>query len=580
MCPKHLGIKFSLLLALVWLLSSFLITFALSNHLKHQAERAVKERAEILISTMQAARNYTRNQIRTILKYDSDLGGSFIKESVPNFAVRVIFRDFQKQNPEFQDFLYKEAALNPTNPYNRADEFESQIFNQLRQHTIADPETLAGYRTLEGEKLFYLARARIMDDASCLECHGNPKDAPQSLIDIYGDKNGFGWKLNDVVAVQMVYMPSDTVFDRGHQNLMMVTKTLFSIFGALFLVINLLLWRTVNHPLQILTKTANKISGYTTIQKQSIQIQDRELAALTIRQDEPGQLARAFQYMIHVLNRREQDLQREVGERTASLAQEMQDRQTAQDALKTYSQAINHDLRNLVTGVSSLVQGILFCNSEVSQSTGKSDAKEPPTIIEIESKALELIRKSCDRQLSLMDSLMEIHTSDIWSVTLQPKRINLRSLTEELQIAYEAKLLSSAATLENRIPADLPTIQADPIQIQRIFENLIDNALKYNPDGVSIILNATLLDSKVPIFRCTFSDDGIGIPPGKSQELFNVYARGHANCRVTGHGLGLYICRKIVEAHGGSIGVETSASGGAEFWFTLPLQRKVSELGA
>ncbi|MEO0538352.1 MAG: DUF3365 domain-containing protein [Cyanobacteria bacterium P01_A01_bin.123] len=568
----NLGAKFSLLLALVWFLGSGVTVFGLSKHLNDQAEQAVEERAEILLSTMKAARNYTRYNIQPLLERSSDLKNDFMQEGIPNFAARTIFSNFQQQDPDFQDFFYKEAAPNPTNASDRVDDFETQLFSQLQSMTTAQSEILSGYRTLNGKKTFYLAQPLIMTDASCLACHGNPSDAPERLIEVYGDQNGFGWQLNDVVAAQMIYVPADTIFARGRQNLVTVTKTLLGIFGALFIIINLLLWRTVIKPLKILTNTAKNISSCSINQPQNLTLKNQALEALTTRQDEPGQLARAFDYMIHVLGRREQDLQQAIQARTKALEQEMGDRQAAQDALQTYSRTINHDLRNLVMGISSLIQGILLRSSRTDPSVAPSHGKDSAESIEIEPKALVMIQKSCDRQLQLMSSLMDVNASDIWQMALQFEAVNLSQLIKELQINYGPKLFASVATLENRVNSELPLIQADPSQLQRVFENLIDNALKHNPGGeVAISLGADICAGDRMMMRCTVADDGIGVNLEKSRELFKMNTRGQASHQTSGYGLGLYICRKIVEAHGGNIGVAISPMGGAEFWFTLPL---------
>lgn len=577
MMSWSLGVKFSSLLALVWITASCLTAFILSNHLNYQAEEAVKERAELFLTAMQAARNYTQDNVQPLLDRRSELTDSFIQESVPNFAARSVFSDFQRQNNGFRNFLYKEAALNPTNPSDLADEFETQLFGQLQQQlATTKPKMLSGYRTLHGEKLFYLARPLIMDDVSCLECHGDPFNAPKNLIKMYGDQNGFGWRLNDLVATQVVYVPAEKIFNRGRQNLLTVSKTLLSIFGALFVVINLLLWHTVIRPLNVLTSTANHISSCPISQSQSSPPHDQALTSLTVREDEPGQLARAFQYMTYVLSQREQDLQQAVYERTQSLHQEIRDRQTAQDALQTYSHAINHDLRNLVMGISSLIQGILFRASRDAPSAviGSAKAPLPPLQIEaiqIEPTALTLIQKSCDRQLKLMNSLMEAQSSDVWRLALQLETINLSRLAEDVKMACEAQLLAANSTLENHISANLPTVQADASQLQRVFENLIDNGLKYNPQGVDIALDAEIKPGEPAMLRCRVSDNGIGINPDNSQAVFKMYARGHGSDHASGYGLGLYICRQIVEAHGGKIGFDSPRNGGVEFWFTLPV---------
>lgn len=309
------------------------------------------------------------------------------------------------------------------------------------------------------------------------------------------------------------------------------------------------------------------------------------LAALTLRRDEPGQLARAFEYMLSVLGRREQDLQQAVQVRTQSLEQEMRDRQIAQDALRTYSHAINHDLRNLVMGISSVIQGIQFkalktsratvddvskCSTNPPRPILKGDPAPTPTPISVDTGALTVIQTSCDRQLKLMDSLMEVQSADVWRMALQPERIDLRQLVEGLGTAYQPKFEARQASFEHRIPTDLPKVHVDPCQIKRVFENLMDNALKHNSPGVTVTVRAAWNLAIPAQIRCCVSDNGAGIDPAKGQALFQLYARGQAANQAPGCGLGLYICKQIVEAHGGAIGVEMAAPQGAEFWFTLP----------
>ncbi|MBE9031906.1 DUF3365 domain-containing protein [filamentous cyanobacterium LEGE 11480] len=549
-----LGPKFSLCLVLIFLLSSIVTLGMLSQHLNHQAEQVVKERAEILLTAAQAARNYTQTTIQPLLESYSESADAFIEASVPNFAARKIFADFRQQDPEFQDFSYKEATPNPTNPEDRSDAFETQIFKQLQ----LDPKVLSGYRTVEQKQQFYIARPIVMRDAQCLACHSQPSRAPKQLLKMYPDAGGFGWQLNDVVAAQMVYVPVDRILAQGRNNLLAAAQILSSIFAALFVMINLLLWRMVIRPLKTLTDIATKISRGVALQSPP----DRNLLRLTMRQDEPGQLARASQYMLYVLGRREQDLQQAVQERTASLEQEMRDRQTAQDAVQTYAHAINHDLRNLTMGISSLVQGVLFARSF---DTSTADSAQP---ISVEPTALNLIQTSCVRQLNLMDSLFEVKSADVWAIELMREPVNLHQLTVELQATYQGKLLGTAATITNQIAADLPIVQADVSQLQRVFDNLVDNALKYNANEVEIRFSATVDDAMV---RCCVIDNGMGIPAEKRQTIFEMYVRGATEQTVSGHGLGLYICRKIIEAHGGAMGVTDGVAGGAEFWFTLPL---------
>lgn len=564
---QRLSTKFSLLLLILFLLSSGTATVVLSNHLNKQAEQAVKERAEILLSTLQAARDYTQTNIQPVLESRS-ASDDFFQESIPTFAAKAIFSDFQRQSSAFagfsyQDFAYKEAAVNPTSPKDKADDFESNIFAAFKSMQPND-KRMSGYRIRDGKKFFYLARPLYMKDASCLACHSTAARAPAALLEMYGE-NGLGWQLGDVVAAQMIYVPADSIFERGRENLWTMAKLLLSIFAAVFFVVNLLLWRTVTQPLTVLTRVAKQISRRAVPRSQKEPIQAYALAPLMLKKDESGQLARAFDYMVQVLSQRERDLQRAVRMRTRSLEAEMQQRQTAQDALQTYAHAINHDLRNLVMGISMVVQGLLRHQKESVSGTEFG--------IEVEPTALTMIKKSCDRQLNLMHSLVDVRSSEIWRTVLQPESVGLRKLIQDLEERYHTKLKAHSAQLKTEIPESLPLVQADPSQLKRVFENLVDNALKYNASQPLIIsIQANVLETtQGKRIRCVVADDGVGLKAEDAEDLFKIYARGHSDRQTLGDGLGLYICRKIIDAHGGNIGIDNTASGGATFWFTLPV---------
>ena len=99
-----LGKKFSIFLMIIALLSSILAIGVLSQHLNIQAERAIQERAEILLTMMRSVRNYTRDNIQPALESRSNLEDDFIQETIPNFAARSTFADFRQSTPELEDF--------------------------------------------------------------------------------------------------------------------------------------------------------------------------------------------------------------------------------------------------------------------------------------------------------------------------------------------------------------------------------------------------------------------------------------------------------------------------------------------
>src|SRR5690606_18215561 len=123
-------------------------------------------------------------------------------------------------NENYGEFFYKEATSNPTNARNLADGFESQILATF--NSSPDTTEISGFRTLDGETVFYSARPLHLSSDSCLGCHGDPNDAPVSLINSYGVDNGFGWGMDDIIAAQMIYVPADEVLSSAQSMLNVV----------------------------------------------------------------------------------------------------------------------------------------------------------------------------------------------------------------------------------------------------------------------------------------------------------------------------------------------------------------------
>ncbi|TXD84995.1 two-component system sensor histidine kinase KdbD, partial [Mitsuaria sp. TWR114] len=128
------------------------------------------------------------------------------------------------------------------------------------------------------------------------------------------------------------------------------------------------------------------------------------------------------------------------------------------------------------------------------------------------------------------------------------------------------------------VPATLPMVELDAVLIERVLVNLLENAAKYTPPGSEIrviaraIGDARALQAGEGEMRLSVEDNGPGLPPGREEALFEKFARGHAESHLPGVGLGLAICRAIMQAHGGSIRAERATpQGGARFSLSLRL---------
>ncbi|BAY23111.1 multi-sensor signal transduction histidine kinase [Calothrix sp. NIES-2100] len=235
------------------------------------------------------------------------------------------------------------------------------------------------------------------------------------------------------------------------------------------------------------------------------------------------------------------------------LTEDITKRKQAEEALRVFFHAVSHDLRNPVLGTLMVLKNLLA---------------NPDSKITISRSILERMVKSSDRQLNLINSLLEAHISEVQGVVLQQQPVQLYTVVEAAIADLEPMLAENQATLTNLVTADLPFINADPTQLWRVFSNLIANAIKHNPPGLLLTINATAKEDKI---YCTVSDNGVGISQQQSERLFDLYYRGTNTRNSVSLGLGLYLCKQIIQAHGGEIGVTSALSAGATFWFTLPI---------
>lgn len=234
------------------------------------------------------------------------------------------------------------------------------------------------------------------------------------------------------------------------------------------------------------------------------------------------------------------------------LSQEIQERQQAEANLRMLLHAVSHDLRSPLSGMSLLL---------------RSRLNDAGSNIAIDRRTMEVMVQSCSRQLQLIESLTATQQFDVKSASLAMKPLSLPTLVQNILIERLPILNQHRVKVKQLFAADLPLVNADAQQLWRVFGNLIDNAVKYNQSGFILTVEAKKEGEMV---RCTVADNGAGISPQQCARLFEPYTRGVGVSLRQGLGLGLYICRQIVEAHGGEIGVDSELGKGARFWLTLP----------
>lgn len=198
-------ILLNLLVLISSLLTAFLGYWFLLQLSQSQEQRHQADKAEQFLNHTNAVRAYTASEIQPLTSHITD-SDYFHPQSVPAYAATQVALQLTK-TADF--YRYKEAVFNPTNVRDKAAPWEERIIQEF----IDDQELtkLTGTRIIDGQKSAYIAQPIRVSDPACLLCHSTPEAAPASLINKYGDKNGFGWKLGEIVGAQMVIMPIEQV---------------------------------------------------------------------------------------------------------------------------------------------------------------------------------------------------------------------------------------------------------------------------------------------------------------------------------------------------------------------------------
>ena len=275
-----LRLKFNMVLVVVFGAGIAVSGWVSHELLQRNAKDEVLRNAGLMMEAALAIRGYTVSQVKPRIEHH--LAEEFMPQSVPAYAAAETFKTLRKKYP---DFSYKEATLNPTNPSNRTVEWESDIVNSFRNSGVATGE-INGERDTPSGRMLYIARPIQIKDPACLACHSVPSAAPASMIKLYGESNGFGWKHMEIIGAQVVSVPMSLPIHNANEAFKVFMASLGAIFVVTFIVLNVMLSLMIIRPISRMSSSADKISTG-----------DFDVPEFQAGKDEIGVLGRSFNRM-------------------------------------------------------------------------------------------------------------------------------------------------------------------------------------------------------------------------------------------------------------------------------------------
>jgi PAS domain S-box-containing protein len=253
-------------------------------------------------------------------------------------------------------------------------------------------------------------------------------------------------------------------------------------------------------------------------------------------------------------------------ERERALALEQQVRSEAERATRARDEVmaiVAHDLRNPMNTIAT--SATIIGDSLEKRAEQGVDISNPPLSVDLKT-CVEAIQSSVKTMDRLICDLLDVSRMEAGSFSIQRSHVDIGDLLEENLKLCESQARVKKIKVSSEIPSGLPPVSGDRNRLDQVLSNLLGNAFKFTPEGGQVVVRARKVGASVEV---TVEDSGPGISAADLPRIFDRYWRGDRASR-DGAGLGLAICKGIVDAHGGKIWVESTLGRGTTFWFTVP----------
>ena len=240
------------------------------------------------------------------------------------------------------------------------------------------------------------------------------------------------------------------------------------------------------------------------------------------------------------------------------LRQELQEEAQARGM---FIDILAHELRTPLTR-------LLVCSGMLQDTLGSSDA-------DIQKRLIQNLHNGTQSLAQRLEELLDLGKFSRGIFTLQKQPVNLKELVNKTAARFKPQVEQQSRQLNLEIQDNLPEIEADPARLEQVLANLLSNAVQYSPKYTTIILKVGKAADNIVI---EVQDEGKGLTPEEQKKLFDPYHRVQQDTqKYPGIGLGLAICKQIVEAHGGSIGIESKLDRGTCFSLKIPVKIRLED---
>jgi signal transduction histidine kinase len=573
---SKLTAKLLALTAIVAVLASFSLFYSVRSAAERHVNEIVEHQASMALSFDLAIRHYIAEHVRPVMHNLLGTQAFQLETMSTSYAARSIFDEVRK---DFPDYIIKFSSDNPRNPSNQAGAEELAIIDCFNANP--DLERWQGIIAIDGKRYLAKFSARRMEQ-SCLLCHGDPKDAPASLLEQYGATAGFHRPPGQVIGLDMVAIPvgriSEIIKSASIASFAVGSLGLCCFFLALGLITKILV-----------------INRLTTIAKhfKKAAIQDDYALSEPIEvqgNDEISDLATSFNLLSDKLRRYYAALDdtvrertKELNEKNSELEQEIAERRQAEtekrdleqrlarsqkmEALGLLAGGVAHDLNNVLSGIVSYPDLILMDLDPDSPLAGP----------------IRTIKDSGIKAAAIVQDLLTLARRGVANTEL----LNLNTIVGEYFNSPEHdKLRAYHPNLDVRIRCepDLPSIRGSSVHLKKTVMNLVSNAAEAMPGGGTILVSTSNehLERSIKGYNkvqegdyCVLriQDSGVGIDAMDLNRIFEPFYTKKVMGR-SGTGLGMSVVWGTVQDHHGYINVESTMGQGTLFELFFPVTRE------